>query len=91
MNIGSVNTNGYNSHPIKSNQVVEVVMANGTAVFFSYMVPVAAFIPGRGYVRTSRRWSVATTMHINAWLADKRAEEVEEVDQDVISNLSYGL
>ena len=90
MYIGSVNANGCNSHPIKSSQV-EVVMANGTAVFFSYMVPVAAFIPGRGYVRTSKKWSRTTTRHINAWLASKGAEAVEVVDQDVIDNLSYNL
>ena len=89
MYIESVNGNQCNQ-TIKSSQV-EVVMANGTSVFFSYMTPVAAYVPGRGYLRTAKKWSMTTTRHINAWLAGKRAEEVEEVDQDVIDNLSYGL
>jgi len=88
MYIESVNGNQCDS--IKSSRI-EVVMANGTSVFFSYMIPVAAFVPGRGYLRTSRRWSTTTTRHINQWLSRKGAEAVEEVSQDVIDNLSYGL
>lgn len=54
-------------NPIGSNKTV-VALDNGTEVFFSYKTPVAAFVPGRGYVRTDRKWSVTTSKHINQWL-----------------------
>ncbi len=40
----------------------------GPRVFFSYSTPVAAFIPGTGFVRTATIYSRTTTGHINAWL-----------------------
>lgn len=54
-------------NPIGSNRTV-LSLDNGTEVFFSYKTPVAAFVPGKGYVRTDRKWSVTTSKHINAWL-----------------------
>ena len=45
---------------------------NGTDVLISYETPVAAFIPGIGYVRTERSWSVTTSKHITQWGCDKR-------------------
>ena len=51
------------------------VFSNGTEVetadariFFSYRTPVAAYIFGRGYVRTEQFFSVTTSRHINKWL-----------------------
>lgn len=37
-------------------------------ILFSYGEPVAAFIPGRGYVRTTKYFSRTTMGHIAAWL-----------------------
>ena len=54
-------------NPIASNQN-EVTFNDGTVIFFSYKTPVAAFIPGTGYVRSSTKWSRTTTKHINKWL-----------------------
>lgn len=39
-------------------------------VFFSYETPVAAFVPGEGYIRTETKWSVTTSRHINKWCPD---------------------
>jgi hypothetical protein len=51
------------------------VFSNGTEVetadariFFSYRTPVAAYIFGRGYVRTEQCFSVTTSRHINKWI-----------------------
>ena len=37
-------------------------------VLFSYRTPVAAYVFGRGYVKTEKWWSVTTSRHINKWL-----------------------
>ncbi len=57
-----------NLKPIAANQT-EVELADGTTVFFSYKTPVAAHIPGYGYVKTDKKWSVTTSRHINAFIA----------------------
>jgi hypothetical protein len=43
-------------------------------VFFSYETPVAAKIEGKLY-RTSKKYSVTTSKHINAWLEHRHADE----------------
>ena len=50
--------------PIAPNQTV-LTLAKGTRVLFSYETPVAAEIPGRGYVRADRKYSNTT---INGWV-----------------------
>lgn len=47
-------------------------------VLFSYKTPVAAYVNGRGYVRTSKRWSNTTSRHINKWLDGAEADSVEQ-------------
>lgn len=44
-----------------------ITLADGREVCFSYGVPVAAFLPGRGYVRTAERYSVTTSKHANGY------------------------
>ena len=46
-------------------------------VFYSYETPVAANIGGKFY-RTSSKFSVTTTKHINSWLNGRDAEEKEQ-------------
>jgi len=46
----------------------EVELADGRTIFFSYETPVAAFIPGKGYVVTEEKFSRTTTKHISEWL-----------------------
>jgi len=46
----------------------QVSLADGTEVLFSYSTPVAALVPGKGWMRTEKTHSVTTTKHINRWL-----------------------
>lgn len=66
--------------PIGSNQT-QVSLANGTEVLFSYSTPVAALVPGKGWIRTAEKWSVTTSKHINAWLRKNCGGEVQTVPQ----------
>lgn len=53
--------------PLGANQT-ELTLDDGTTVFFSYKTPVAAHIPGEGYYRTEKKWSVTTSRHISNFL-----------------------
>ena len=53
-------------------------------VFFSYETPVAARTDTGALVRTSTKYSVTTTKHINKWL---NGCEAAEVPQAVINDL----
>ena len=68
---------------IAANQT-EIVLNNGTTIFFSYDTPVAAQLPDYEYVRTSTKWSVTTSKHINKWLEGVTATEVS---QEILDNL----
>lgn len=46
----------------------ELNFDDGLVVFFSYETPVAAFISGRGYIRSEEKYSKTTTKHVNQWL-----------------------
>ena len=72
--------------PLATNQTV-IELANGTEIFFSYKTPVAAFVPGTGYIRTTEKFSRTTSKHINQWL---RGYAASDVDQSVIENLVGG-
>ena len=51
-------------------------------ILFSYRTPVAAYVFGRGYVRTETKWSVTTSRHINKWLDGVSAEKVAQTYLD---------
>jgi hypothetical protein len=59
----------------------QVSLADGTEVLFSYETPVAALVPGKGWMRTEVKYSVTTSKHINRWLADNCGGEVQTVPQ----------
>lgn len=42
-----------------------VSLTDGREVLVSYQTPVAAFIPGRGYVASETKWSQTTSRHVN--------------------------
>lgn len=62
----------------------EVALADGTYVLFSYKTPVAALVPGKGWIRTSTYYSRTTSTHIRQWV---ESSEVTEVDQSEIDAL----
>jgi len=67
-------------NPIKTNQN-EVILQDGTTVFFSYQTPVAMFVPGTGGVCTKERFSVTTSNHVNQALKRWGATRIDEDPQ----------
>ena len=59
----------------------QISLADGTEVLFSYETPVAALVPGKGWIRTEEFYSVTTSKHINRWLANNCGGEVQTVPQ----------
>ena len=70
-------------HSFATNRTL-LTFADGTEVFFSYSTPVAGYKPNIGYVKPNRWYSSTTTRHINKYLDDNFALNVE---QDAINNL----
>jgi|TARA_A200000113_G_scaffold63063_2_gene54236 hypothetical protein len=68
---------------IGSNQT-EITTAKGNRVLYSYETPVAAWTE-QGAFRTSTKWSMTTSKHINAYLGGK--DVGQEVDQQWLNNL----
>ena len=68
---------------IGSNQT-EISTARGNRVLYSYETPVAAWTE-QGAFRTSTKYSVTTSKHINAYLGGK--DVGKEVDQDWLDGL----
>ena len=66
--------------PIGANQT-EVSLADGTEILFSYGTPVAALVPGKGWIRSAQKWSATTSKHVNAWLRANCGGTVQDVPQ----------
>ena len=81
--------------PIASNMTE--VETSKARVLFSYRTPVAAYVFGRGYVKTEKWYSVTTTRHINKWIGMDMpvsgyvAVTTEEVSQTYLDNLVQGV
>ena len=69
--------------PIASNMTE--VETSEARILFSYRTPVAAYVFGRGYVRTEKWWSVTTSRHINKWIG--KDVTTEEVSQTYLDNV----
>ena len=71
-------------NPIAANQN-EVEKSDGTTIFYSYKTPVAVFVPGKGALVTSTKYSVTTSKHINRamsrWGCSKTIVDQGIVDQ----------
>ena len=73
--------------PIATNQT-EVETAEAR-IFFSYRTPVAAYVFGRGYVRSQEFFSTTTSRHINKWIGtDSKTDTTERVSQDYLNSLA---
>lgn len=47
--------------------MTELTLSNGNSVLFSYSTPVAALVPGLGWLKTSTRYSNTTSRHCSKW------------------------
>ena len=81
--------------PIASNMTE--VETKEARILFSYRTPVAAYVFGRGYVKTEKWYSTTTTRHINKWInmdmpvSGYVAVTTEEVAQTYLDNLVQGV
>ena len=72
--------------PIGSNQT-EIERSNGTKILYSYKMPVAAFVPGKGAraLVTKTQYSTTTSRHINKavarWGATRHNVGQAEIDK----------
>ncbi len=68
---------------VGSNQI-DVELQNGTTVLYSYATPVAAFVPGRGGLCSSTKYSATTSRHVNfaieRWGCSKTVVDQTEID-----------
>ena len=73
-------------NPVGSNQT-EIEREGGVIVLYSYQTPVAAFVPGKGGLCSSQKYSVTTSRHVNAALSRWGCSRTD-VDQGVIDQLA---
>ncbi len=57
--------------------MVVLMFKDGTRIMFSYDVPVAAYIPGAGYMKSSRYFSRSTNQHVVRFTNGAMAVPVE--------------
>lgn len=74
----------YNRKRIDSKNAYTHTYTNGSQVLYSYATPVAVYIPGLGFLKTSRKWSVTTTRHVNGWLKTNNYPIAQSVEQNEI-------
>ena len=71
---------------VGSNQT-EIEKADGVTVLYSYSTPVAAFVPGKGGLCSSKKYSTTTSRHINKAIARWGCSRTD-VEQGVIDQLA---
>lgn len=69
----------------KSNYLV-VQVSPGVRVLFSYTTPVAAYVDGRGYVRSDRGFSRTTNKHIGQFLDGAKAETIPHAEFEILAS-----
>jgi hypothetical protein len=68
----------------------EIQFSDGRCVLVSYETPVAAFVPGRGWLRSGKRYSVTTSKHVNMWVRDNGGYPALVVPQEEIDAIMNG-
>jgi hypothetical protein len=63
---------------MSSTHCTQITLTDGREVCLSYGVPVAAFIPGTGYVRTNRKYSMTTSRHANQYCDQREVTTLED-------------
>ena len=76
-------------NPIGPN-CTELEYPNGTRVLFSYKTAVAAYVVGRGLLRTSKKYSATTSRHVSKWLDGRNAIEVPPIELELILSTGGG-
>src|SRR3990167_8516210 len=56
-------------------------LSDGGEILFSYDTPVAAYIVGRGRVKSKRYFSLTTSKHISQWLDGSKVCETVEHEE----------
>jgi hypothetical protein len=64
----------------------DVTYENGAQFLLSYATPVAAYIPGLGFMETEEKFSVTTSKHISQWKKRMGYPLVARVPQEEIAN-----
>ena len=78
-----------NIKTLGSNQTL-LTLPNGDEVFFSYDTPVAGWVSGKGFWRTSQKYSRTTSKHVGKYANTYR---VQELSPEATASLleGYGL
>ena len=63
--------------------MTELHLNDKIIILFSYKTAVAAYIPGKGYIKTDAYFSPTTSRHINKW-TPANAKEVPQSEIDVL-------
>jgi len=71
----------------EGSNMTELATNSGAVILFSYSTPVAAMLPSGQYIKTDKKYSSATTRHVNKWLQGVSAN-VETRTPEFISNLT---
>lgn len=64
---------------------------NGAEIAVSYNTPVAAYIPGLGFLKTKERFSQTTSRHVGVWVKSHGYPMVTEVEQAEITRWEHDL
>ena len=70
---------------IGQQNVVEITYENGAQILKSYYTPVAAYIPGLGFMETDVKWSRTTSKHISQWKKRMGYPLVARIPQEEIN------
>jgi hypothetical protein len=57
---------------------------NGAEILLSYITPVAAYVPGLGWMETTTKYSRATSKHISDWRKRNGYPHAVQVPQEEI-------
>jgi len=63
---------------MRASNVSRMSLSDGRVVLFSYRLPVAVFVPGRGVVANETRYSVTTSRHITQFADGATISRVTE-------------
>lgn len=76
-------------NPVGSNQT-EIEHDNGVTVLFSYKTPVAVFVPGKGALCTSTKYSRTTSKHITK-AVERWGSSRTTVDQGIVDQYAENV